>query len=170
MTYLNKIVQLYIGFYPQWSMINRYNFCKGINIQSQMQLDNNHFLDIEITTWYIKFNWTYEDFDARSRYLWHEYVITSHSILWDVITFTFPRYLLLAPKSSYELYTVKPLIHTSAGNNIVDHSDVVGASPVRAAPTTSSFSTLHLASMNWAKTTAKCDENYLIFGTWHALY
>ena len=30
---------------------------------------------------------------------------------------------------------------TSAGNKIVDHSDVVGASPVGAAPTTSSFST-----------------------------
>ena len=30
---------------------------------------------------------------------------------------------------------------TLAGNNIVDHSDVVGASPVGAAPTTSSFST-----------------------------
>ena len=27
------------------------------------------------------------------------------------------------------------------GNKIVDHSDVVGASPVGAAPTTSSFST-----------------------------
>ena len=30
---------------------------------------------------------------------------------------------------------------TLVGNNIVDHSDVVGASPVGAAPTTSSFST-----------------------------
>ena len=30
--------------------------------------------------------------------------------------------------------------HTLAGNKIVDHSDVVGASPVEAAPTTSSFS------------------------------
>ena len=30
---------------------------------------------------------------------------------------------------------------TSVGNNIVDNSDVVGASPVGAAPTTSSFST-----------------------------
>ena len=30
---------------------------------------------------------------------------------------------------------------TLAGNRIVDHSDVVGASPVGAAPTTSSFST-----------------------------
>ena len=31
--------------------------------------------------------------------------------------------------------------HTVVGNEIVDHSDVVGASPVVAAPTTSSFST-----------------------------
>ena len=39
------------------------------------------------------------------------------------------------------------------GNNVADHSDVVGASPVDAAPTTSSFSTYHLVSMVWAKTT-----------------
>ena len=31
--------------------------------------------------------------------------------------------------------------HTLVGNKIVDHSEVVGASPVSAAPTTSSFST-----------------------------
>ena len=31
--------------------------------------------------------------------------------------------------------------HTSVGNKFVDHSDEVGASPVSAAPTTSSFST-----------------------------
>ena len=31
--------------------------------------------------------------------------------------------------------------HTLAGNKIVDNWDVVGASPVGAAPTTSSFST-----------------------------
>ena len=38
--------------------------------------------------------------------------------------------------------TVKPNIsRTRVGNKIVDHSDVVGASPVGAAPTTSSFST-----------------------------
>ena len=30
---------------------------------------------------------------------------------------------------------------TLIGNKVVDHSDVVGASPVGAAPTTSSFST-----------------------------
>ena len=37
---------------------------------------------------------------------------------------------------------------TLVGNKIVDNSDVVGASPVGAAPTTSSFSTYHLASMD----------------------
>ena len=38
---------------------------------------------------------------------------------------------------------------TLVGNKIVDHSDVVGASPVGTAPTTSSFSTYHMASMDW---------------------
>ena len=42
---------------------------------------------------------------------------------------------------------------TSVGNKIVEHSDKVGASPVSTAPTTSSFSIYHLASMDWAKTT-----------------
>ena len=36
---------------------------------------------------------------------------------------------------------VSNLRRTLVDNNIVDHSDVVGASPVGAAPTTSSFST-----------------------------
>ena len=36
---------------------------------------------------------------------------------------------------------VSNIRHTLLGNQFVDHSDVVGASPVRAAPTTSSFST-----------------------------
>ena len=43
---------------------------------------------------------------------------------------------------------------TVVGNEIVHHSDVVGASPVGAAPTTSSFSIQHLASGDYAKTTA----------------
>ena len=37
---------------------------------------------------------------------------------------------------------------TLAGTKIVDNSDVVGASPDGVAPTTSSFSTEHLASMD----------------------
>ena len=52
----------------------------------------------------------------------------------------------------------------------MDHSDVVGALPVGAAPTTSSFSTEHLASMDWAKTTARRDKNHLSFGIWCHLY
>ena len=50
---------------------------------------------------------------------------------------------------------------TLVGNEIVDHSDVVGASPVGAAPTTSSFSTWHLASRDSAKTTTRQYENLL---------
>ena len=49
---------------------------------------------------------------------------------------------------------------TLVGNKIVDHSDVAGASPVGAAPTTSSFSTQHLVSMDWAETTARRNEKH----------
>ena len=59
---------------------------------------------------------------------------------------------------------------TLVGNKIVDSSDVVGASPVGAAPTTSSFSTKHLASMDWAKTTARGYKQHLSFGIWCDLY
>ena len=42
----------------------------------------------------------------------------------------------------YEIYRkTSNISRTFIGNKIVDHSDVVGASPVGAAPTTSSFST-----------------------------
>ena len=53
--------------------------------------------------------------------------------------------------------------YTLLGNKIVDHSDVVGALPVGTAPTTSSFSTFHLTSMYWAKSTSKWDEKYFSF-------
>ena len=55
-------------------------------------------------------------------------------------------------------------------NNIVDHSDVVGAPPVGAAPTTSSFSTKHMASMDSSKATVRQDEKQLNFGIWCGLY
>ena len=60
--------------------------------------------------------------------------------------------------------------HTLARNEIVDHSDAVGASPVGAAPTTSSFSTSHLASIYCTNTTARTDEKHLSFGIWCHLY
>ena len=59
---------------------------------------------------------------------------------------------------------------TLVGNKIVDHSDVVGASPVGAAPTTSSFLTWHLASRDSAKTVASHYENLLRIGIWCVLY
>ena len=55
-------------------------------------------------------------------------------------------------------------IRRTSGNKIVDHSDVVGALPVGTAPTTSSFSILNLASLDWAKTTARRDEKHLSLG------
>ena len=60
--------------------------------------------------------------------------------------------------------------HTLVGNKIVDHSDVVGASPVSAAPTTSSFSTWHQASRDSPKKAARQYENLLSDGIWCVLY
>ena len=52
------------------------------------------------------------------------------------------------------------------GNIIVDHSDVVGTSPVGAAPTTSSLSTWHLASRDSPKTATRQYENLFSVGIW----
>ena len=54
---------------------------------------------------------------------------------------------------------------TLIGNKIINHSDVVGASPVGAATTTSPFSTQQLSSMYCTKTTARRDEKHLSFGS-----
>ena len=51
-------------------------------------------------------------------------------------------------------------------NKIVGHSDVVGASPVSAAPTISSFSTKYQSSKDRAKLSARLNEKYLSFGMW----
>ena len=53
---------------------------------------------------------------------------------------------------------------TLVGNKTVDHSDVVGASPVGAAPTTSSFSTKHLALLDWTKGNCKTSRETFKFG------
>ena len=65
---------------------------------------------------------------------------------------------------------VSNIRRTWVGNEIVDHSDVIGASPVGAAPTTSSFSTEHLVSIYCAKKTASRVEKHLSFGIWRDLY
>ena len=65
--------------------------------------------------------------------------------------------ILLLPSNLWYIYIYIYIYirRTLVGSNIVDHSDVVGALPVGTAPTTSSFSTEHLASMAWAKITAR---------------
>ena len=82
--------------------------------------------------------------------------------------------LLLKPMSSMTVRITyrktSDISRTLVGNKIVDNSDVVGAAPVGAAPTTSSFSTQHLASMDWAKTTARGYKKHLSFGIWCELY
>ena len=60
--------------------------------------------------------------------------------------------------------------HTLVGNKIVDHSDVVGAPPVGAAPTTPSFAAWHLASRDLAKTATRQYENLLSVVIWGVLY
>ena len=49
--------------------------------------------------------------------------------------------LKFVPKDPNDYRKTSNIRRTLVGNKIVDHSDVVGASPVGAAPTTSSFST-----------------------------
>ena len=65
---------------------------------------------------------------------------------------------------------VSNITRTSVGYKFVDHSDVVGASPVSAAPTTSSFPTKRLASLYSAKTTSRRGEEHLNLVIWCVLY
>ena len=58
---------------------------------------------------------------------------------------------------------VSNMRHTLVGNKIVDHWDVLGAAPIGAARTTSSFSTEHVASMDWAKITANETRNVYVW-------
>ena len=60
------------------------------------------------------------------------------NIVWGM-TYKFSRYPW---QNEYNKYRqVSNIRRTLVGNQLFDHSDVVGASPVGAAPTTSSFST-----------------------------
>ena len=76
---------------------------------------------------------------------------------------------------AFRMYTVtyretSKISRTFVGNKTADHSDVVGAPPIGAAPTISSISTEHLASMDWAKTSAKRDQKHLSFAICCDLY
>ena len=74
-----------------------------------------------------------------------------------MVYFYTPTYKTFNSISSLQCHDypqVSNIRRTLVGNWIVDHSDVVGASPVGHAPTTTSL-TQHLASMDLAKTTAR---------------
>ena len=62
------------------------------------------------------------------------------------------------------------IIRNWVKNEVDDHSAVVGVSPVGIAPTISSFSTKHLASVNCVETTASRDEKHSYFRAWCDLY
>ena len=53
----------------------------------------------------------------------------------------FMPFIPLTGNGPFNYRQVSNISRTLEGNTIVDHSDVVGASPVGAAPTTSSFPT-----------------------------
>ena len=85
--------------------------------------------------------------------------------------FKFKDHLIFYNGNSY--HQTSNISHTLVANKIVNHSacsDIVGTTPVVPAPTTSSFSTQHLALMDWAKTSARQDGKYLSFGIWCILY
>ena len=72
---------------------------------------------------------------------------------------------MMSPAITGRIYCkISNISRTLVGDKIVNNSDVVEAMPVGAAPTTSSFLTQHLASMDWAKTAARRDETHLRFG------
>ena len=71
--------------------------------------------------------------------------------------------LLLSQVNYHQTCNIR---HIFIGNRLANHSDVVAASPVGAAPTTSSFSTLYLGSIDWAKATARQEGNHLSFVIW----
>ena len=68
------------------------------------------------------------------------------------------------------IYSWGLISRTLVGNKLVNDSDVVGAPFVGADPSTSSFSTEHLTSMDRAKTSPWWDEKHWSFGIWYSLY
>ena len=88
---------------------------------------------------------------ATSTHLWVNFSWVCSSFFVTTISALFHH-------GNYDYRKTFNIRRTFVGNKIVDHSDAVGAAPVGAAPITSSFSTLYLASMDWAKATARRDE------------
>ena len=73
----------------------------------------------------------------RTGHKWNNFSLQSYWMLINDTISVLLEHIMLY----YSYRQVSNISPTLVGNKIVDHSDVVGASPVGAAPTTSSFST-----------------------------
>ena len=102
---------------------------------------------------------------------WH-YSVVKQILHW--IWTTMEHWLIKQVQPDTDYRQIFNIRCTLTGNKIVDHSDVVGASPVGAAPTTSSFSTptpefkrLHKDNCKTRQETFKlCDLVHLILEIW----
>ena len=91
--------------------------------------------------------------NERGRFIWN---VISHLISWYLAHMIWEKWNIMYRQASN-------ISRTVAGNGIVDISDV------GAAATTSTFSTSHLPSMDWANTTARRGAKHSSFGIWCAL-
>ena len=102
-----------------------------------------------------------------TKFWWQHVKGVTRGGLYDTVYYDLPGAVMRLNSKYPETSNISPAL---VGNKIVDHSDVVGASSVGAAPTTSSFLTWHLATMDWAKATARRDYKHVRFGISCGLY
>ena len=110
----------------------------------------------------IPFSWCWSVFDRRvmAEWLGHWTQQWAEEGVFEILRPVFETGLWLMKQFAHQTSNIRC---TLEGNKIVDDSDLVGTSPVGAAPVTSSFSTWYLTSMDWAKATARRHENHLSF-------
>ena len=125
---------------------------------------------VKSSMWYLDKDYILIHQTYRIALIWHYYVelmkihhVEFHSWccawLWKFTpTWCWPRVFTRLQRVLVKYCKISNIRHISVGYKIVHHSDVVGASPFCGAPTTSSFSTWYMASMDCTKTTARRDE------------
>ena len=111
-------------------------------------------------------DWNMHKFHSHILHLYKYFTIWS-PVMWNPASWIDHRQ---STAGHYTYCQTSNTNHTLVSNKLVNHSDVVVASPVGAVPTTFSFSTLHLASIDWAKTTARLNKNHLSFWIWIRFY
>ena len=117
---------------------------------------------------YLKFHWNHPCHSRlNDNVILH---IAGCQLEWNINSQKDTPYLMTSYGVHLEYCKISNIRHTSAGNKLVDHSDVAGTLLVGTAPITSSFSTHHLAPVDWAKTTAGRNKKHLSLGIWCILY